>query len=73
MLEHRMTMTLEAARGVGAGKQGRTRSLCHLFLEAKTEGEATGKPWRQSGVAQRHDYAREETEPTSTKNCVTCV
>ena len=71
-IEYKKAMTLKAARGAGTGNQGRTHSLCHLFLEAKTEGEATDKPWWQSGVIERRDYAREEIEQPTTKNCVTC-
>ena len=63
-------MALKGTRGATSGKACRRRSLCNLFLEAKTEGKATGKAWRQAGVIKRSDYAREEFEPSAIKHCV---
>ena len=60
MTEYKEVMSLKATRGATSGKLGRLRSLCNLFLEAKTEGKATGKAWWQAGVFERSDYAREE-------------
>ena len=46
-------------------------ALCHLFLEAKTEGYDNGEPWRQSGVGARRDYAREEFKQSIVETCTT--
>ena len=58
-------MALEAARGARSGKQGRRRSICNICIDAKTEGDATGKAWRQTGVHKRSDYTREEPRPVT--------
>ena len=60
MHDSKQAMALEAARRHASGARRRHRSLCNDVLEAKTGGEATGKPWWQAAVVERSDYAREE-------------
>ena len=64
---------LKAAHGAASGKRGRLRTSCHLFLEAKAEGQACGKPWWPSGVLGRRDCAREAFEPPAIMSCVVWV
>ena len=61
MTEYKEIMALKATRGQTSGKQGRLRNLCQLFVAARQETLATGKPWWKTATIERSDYGREET------------